>query len=178
MNSFFASVLLLRSETINDIIEILFWIIALGIFIVPLIFIILDIKDRYENKFLRVLLAFVAIFFYPIFIFAYFLFRKKTTIREDKDFEQDLNINLIGSESIQCPKCSSVNARKNKHCHSCGIYLTNVCMRCKHIVELDWNFCTTCGVHLVPTTIPNSNKHIKAKALTQTLGYKIISYMQ
>lgn len=54
----------------------------------------------------------------------------------------------IGTKSITCPKCKSLNKNASRFCKKCGESLTKLCLTCWTENELSTVFCTTCGTDI------------------------------
>ncbi len=129
----------------GSLIDTLLLFFLIGCYAVPLLFVFIDIFSRYENKKILVLMIGSAIVFLPIFLIIYYYFRKQDTKDDVKIAKADHEINLIHTNSIECPDCSTISNKYDKFCYKCGKQLQIKCEGCNYIVQSNWDFCASCG---------------------------------
>jgi hypothetical protein len=165
MNEFIGSILSLKGEQLDVIIQLSVIAAFIGIYITPLIILINDIWKRYDDKFLRNILSTIATLALPLFIIPYVLFRKETTQKEDNVIESELNILATTNNCIKCTFCNEINRAEFNYCIKCGSLLMSSCKNCNQTISLDWKHCAFCGINLIPEIkqieVSNSNIEIK-----------------
>lgn len=168
MNEIF-SALIFDLDTVVTVVVVVF---LMGIYLIPLILVLQDIKSRYK-KVTKYYLMFLAIFFLPIFMIMYFIFRQKYTKEEVEESSTEKQINLLYAEALECPRCKNISGNDFNYCSSCGLSLHQACSECSNQIELNWDFCITCGNHLKQNNLDKQEIKIKSDHLIKALGHKI-----
>ncbi|MBP9759632.1 zinc ribbon domain-containing protein [Candidatus Dojkabacteria bacterium] len=191
MNSIIETILSLKGDQLDSIIELSIVIALFGIYLTPLIIVIHDLWKRYDDKFIKIILSILAICTLPIFIIPYIIFRKETTHSEDENIKSEINILTTSNNCIKCTRCKEINRADYNFCIKCGGLLLAACRNCGKNIDLNWEHCAFCGTNLVrelekleivqPTVIElnkigNSNNIIlKNKKILTAIGNKLNS---
>lgn len=149
MNEFVGAILSLKGDQLDVIIQLVVITAFVGIYFTPLTIIITDIWKRYDDLFLKRILAALAVLALPLFIIPYILFRKETTHKEDGIIDSELNILATTNNCIKCTTCSEINRSDYNYCIKCGNLLMASCKNCGQTISLDWRHCGFCGVGLI-----------------------------
>ncbi|MCA9386036.1 hypothetical protein KC717_05300 [Candidatus Dojkabacteria bacterium] len=174
MNAFFETLFLLHPNELQLLMDVLFVGVIVGVYLVPLVFVIIDIRKRYTNPRQKMWLILMAILFFPIFLFTYTMFRRQHTVDDDQEYEREHTLSMIEAKATVCPKCDGICRENDNFCGTCGFLLHRICEQCNIITDFSWEYCTNCGYELEQPEIPQLNESTEKRTkLVEALGYKI-----
>lgn len=169
MQGFLTWLLQQNSAGLDSIISVSLTLFFIGIYVVPLFFVVLDIYKEYyiNSRKLFWTMIVLASLFLPVFLIMYFNHKKLKSGIANSDKEIDL---LIASNNlVECYKCEHLNKKEGKYCTNCGATLYYYCENCSHPFPRSMNFCGECGFTYNKQTTPSP----KANKFLNAIGYKI-----
>lgn len=191
MNYLVETILSLKGNQLDSLIELSLAIALIGIYLTPLVILIHDLWKRYDDKFIKTIMSILAAITLPIFIIPYIIFRKETTKKEDETIQTEIDILTTSNNCIKCIQCKEINRTDYNFCIKCGGLLLASCKNCGQNIDMNWKHCAFCGTQLVrdierikiidqKVTSPNKIENIdttlqKNKKILTTIGNKLNS---
>jgi uncharacterized paraquat-inducible protein A len=141
----------------------------IGLYVVPLFFVLLEIYDSYysKSKILFIAMVLLAVLFLPIFVIMFFNHKKlKSGLNNG---EKEVDILMTSNNLVECGSCAFLNKKDNKFCSKCGDKLYYFCEKCNHPSPRTSSFCGECGFAY------KKNREVSTKGhkLLSAIGYKL-----